>query len=587
VYKEKIYDLEEKIFELENELEAKKQETRDLANIASVITSILDIESVLAITMEISIRQVSGEVGAILLLDGGDLAAKISWGVDAATLDSLKYKDDVDIAQYCLRIKSSLYENDCESLFPGELSIRGFMASPILSKENAIGVIVIFNKENQQEFTNQDCRSLEMICKFASVAIENANLLKEYLEKQKIEHELELARQVQTTFLPGEVKIKGLRVASNYIPARQVSGDYYDLIPISKDKLFFLVGDVTSKGAPAALVMTSVYSIIRAHVTSGQPVDVKKTISHLNDLLCNDIIKGRDMFITLFMGYIDMETGMMEYCNGGHPPALYYRASSRETIHLRPGGPLVGQFAGLPYQATRVRVSKGDRIFCYTDGLIEAENRRGELYGMARAEEFFKAGILLDTKRFSRVVKEEVDRFGQGAGSEGIDDLTTLVIDFIDEENLRKYEFTYASHQKTLEKMHADLNSIFIENNIRPGVANPFRVAVSEAVTNAMVHAHKGNSSKKVRLSIELNHSGITADIVDDGECHALDTIENRDLIYDPSAESGRGMGLIKRLADEVDIRVMPHGGLGVKIMKYLEKNLIRLDGGNDGHQSI
>jgi anti-sigma regulatory factor (Ser/Thr protein kinase) len=241
----------------------------------------------------------------------------------------------------------------------------------------------------------------------------------------------------------------------------------------------------------------------------------------------------------------------------------------------------------LPYQATRVRVSKGDRIFCYTDGLIEAENRRGELYGMARAEEFFKAGILLDTKRFSRVVKEEVDRFGQGAGSEGIDDLTTLVIDFIDEENLRKYEFTYASHQKTLEKMHADLNSIFIENNIRPGVANPFRVAVSEAVTNAMVHAHKGNSSKKVRLSIELNHSGITADIVDDGECHALDTIENRDLIYDPSAESGRGMGLIKRLADEVDIRVMPHGGLGVKIMKYLEKNLIRLDGGNDGHQSI
>lgn len=569
---EKILDLEEKVYELESQLESKRQESGDLADIASVITSILDIESVLAVTMEVSIRRLGGEVGAILLLEDGDLTIPVSWGVDSSTLKKLIYKNDVDVARYCFQKRVSILENNGSQFFPGELSISGFIACPILTNNEPIGVVVIFNKENEHDFDDQDRLNLEMICKFASVAIENSALLKERLEKQKIEQELELAREVQRTFLPDGVRINGLSVATNYIPARQVSGDYYDLIPISDRKLFFLLGDVTSKGAPAALVMTAVYSIVRAYTTPGQDIDVKKVISHLNDLLCNDIIKEREMFITLFMAYIDLDKGMMEYCNGGHPPVYYYRAASKDVIHLKPGGPLVGQFAGLAYQTTKIKVGRGDRLFCYTDGVIEAENHRGELYGLKRLEEFFKAGIMLDTERFSDVVKEEINRYSQGAAEESTDDITTLVIDFVDDKHDTScYDFEYPSQLKMLARMYADMSEVFDRHGVSGKIAREMQVAVSEAFTNAVIHAHKGNEGKKIGLSLELNKYTIAADIVDEGSGHDIDEIKSVRLNRDPSAISGRGMGIIRRLSDQLEIRKLENGGVGVKIIKHLK----------------
>ena len=569
---EKILDLEEQIYDLESQLESKQQESRDLADIASVITSILDIESVLAVTMEVSIRRLGGEVGAILLLEDGDLTIPVSWGVDSLILKKLIYKDNIDVAQYCFRQRVSILENNGSEFFPGELSISSFIASPIFTGKNPIGVVVIFNKENGQDFDDQDRLNLEMICKFASVAIENSALLKERLEKQKIEQELELAREVQATLLPDGVRIRGLNVATNYIPARQVSGDYYDLIPISDRKLFFLIGDVTSKGAPAALVMTAVYSIVRAYATPGQDIDVKKVIAHLNDLLCNDIIKDREMFITLFMAYIDLDKGMMEYCNGGHPPVYYYRAASQNVIHLKPGGPLVGQFAGLAYQTTKIKVSRGDRLFCYTDGLVEAENSRGELYGLTRLEEFFKAGIILDTERFSDVVREEINRFSQGAAEETTDDFTTLVIDFVnDNHDTSYYDFTYPSQLEMLAKMYADMDGVLNRHGVSERIMKEMQVAVSEAFTNAVIHAHEGNERKKIGLSIELNKYSVTADIVDEGSGHDIDEIKNVRLTRDPSAISGRGMGIIRQLSDQLEIRKLENGGIGVKIIRHLK----------------
>jgi len=269
VVRDKIGDLEEKIFDLEKKLESKREATRDIANIASVITSLLDIESVLAAAMEIGIRQMDGEVGAVLQIVDDEPVVKVSWGVDSTILDTLIYKDNLDIVRYCLHRRETVFDNGHDGLFPGNITVRNFVCTPILSKEKVIGVMVIFNKDAINGFVYQDIQTLEMISKFASVAIENSNLLEESLEKQKLEQELDLARQVQATFLPDEVDIKGLKIASSYIPARQVGGDYYDLIPLSEKKLFFLIGDVTDKGVPAALVMASVYSIIRSYINSG------------------------------------------------------------------------------------------------------------------------------------------------------------------------------------------------------------------------------------------------------------------------------------------------------------------------------
>ncbi|MCK5127726.1 MAG: SpoIIE family protein phosphatase [candidate division Zixibacteria bacterium] len=567
---DKLYDLEEKIFELETRLEGKSQEVRSLANIATVITSILDIETVLSVAMENSIRQVGGEVGALLISENGVLTVKVAWGVDVSFVEKLKYKDNLDIARFCLKNKQSIIENDCSHIFPVDIPVHSFIAAPIPAK-SAEAVIIIFNKENGKGFSVADRESLNMICRFTSISLDNTDLLNTQLEKQKMDQELSVAREVQATLLPSSMEFEGLQLASTYIPARQVSGDYYDFIPIDKNRILFLLGDVTNKGVPAALVMTSVHAIIHAYVNSKLPIRVTDIICQLNDILCNDVIKGREMFITLFMAFMDLKEGTMEYCNGGHPPPFYYRASKKLTQRLKPGGTLVGQFAGLPYRSTKIKIFPGDRIFTYSDGLIEAENRAGELYGLDRLEEFFKAGIMLDAKRFDNVVKEEIERFSVGSREESIDDFTTLVVDVLKEEKKKSFEFVYRSSLDNLQQLYLDLASVIDEYNIGEKLAKSLNVTISEAVTNSIIHAHKYDESKKVILKMSLNKKQLVADILDEGKCCSVSTIKDHDLNVGFLAEGGRGLGLIKKLSEEVIISLRPTGGLRVRIINILK----------------
>ncbi|MEE9441164.1 MAG: SpoIIE family protein phosphatase [candidate division Zixibacteria bacterium] len=566
-YQDTIYDLEEKIYELENKLETNNQEIHDLANIAAVITSILDQESVLTVAMEIAIRQVAGEVGAVIILEDGRMSVKVAWGIDADIIEGYKYKENMDVVRYCLNQKQAFYDNDCRKSFSNDFPANNLIISPLGSKTIS-GTMIIFNKESGGEFNDHDLEAMEMICRFTSVSMENSALLQESLEKQKIEQELDLAQQVQTTLLPESVTMKGIDVASTYIPARKVGGDYYEIMPIGKNKMLFMLGDVANKGIPAALVMTSVHAIIHANIGSGKNIQVTHLMAQLNDILCNDIIKDRSMFLTMFMGYIDLDSGVMEYCNGGHPPAFYYRASNRNTLRLKSKATLVGQFAGLPFRSSKIKIGPGDRIFIYSDGINEAEDKGGLLYGLDRLEEFFKAGIAFDTKRFNQVVKEEIDRYRIGSRKESTDDFTTLVIDINQpEEQKKEYDFKYVSSLTQLEKLYNDLDTATGENNLSAKIANLIKVVISEAFTNAVIHAHKNDESKKIHVSLTLNKSSIIADILDEGTCRGLEELKNHNLNIDPLAESGRGLGLIKELADEVEFSRRPQGGLRVRIL--------------------
>ncbi len=561
--------LEERLFELENSLETKEQEIADLTQIASIITSILDLESILAVTMETSIRRVGGEVGAILLAEGKDLQAKISWGVDTDILDNLVYKDGLPVARYCFERRETVLENDSAALPSAAYSIHSLIASPILVQAAAVGVVIIFNKDGDGGFSDQDRRTLDMICRFAAIAIENARLVRESVEKQKIEQELDLARQIQTTFLPDSYSVSGLRIASTYLPAGQIGGDYYDIITLSDHQALFLVGDVSNKGVPAALVMTAVYSIVRAYVGSGREVTVQTIMEHLNNLLCRDIIRGRDMFITLFLAYIDTARGTLDFCNGGHPPSFLYCASSGETRRLKEGGPLVGQFPGQQYTAGSAMIGPGDRIFCYTDGLIEAESQSGERYGIARLEQLFISRTATEADDFNREVREGIAAFSTGMARETRDDYTTLVIDILaGEGDGAGYRFRYPSTLESLQTMYRDLDMVFSRHGIAPEAAQPFCLAVSEAVTNAIVHAHGEDARKPVEVNIAVNDCRITADILDEGCGYHDDILSAPDPIRDPNAESGRGMGLIRHLSDEVTLRPSPRGGTALRIVK-------------------
>lgn len=132
------------------------------------------------------------------------------------------------------------------------------------------------------------------------------------------------------------------------------------------------------------------------------------------------------------------------------------------------------------------------------------------------------------------------------------------------------YEFDYASHPDSLEEMHLDLDLIAARHLLPDEVFQPFRVAVSEAITNAIIHAHDSDSSKIIRFTVDLNDERITASVVDEGVVRDDEALANFDPAGSPDAEGGRGLGLIKRLSDEVSFTKLPQGGMAVKIIKNL-----------------
>ncbi|MCX6825994.1 MAG: GAF domain-containing protein, partial [candidate division Zixibacteria bacterium] len=210
-----IVALEDKVFELEGKLEETQLKFRDLATMGALITSILDIETILSVVMEMSIRMVEGEVGLIQLFEQGRLASKIAWGIDDTSIQNIIYKDDENISSYCFNKQTSIVWNDVDKALKFGPTINNIIALPIKSRARCHGTIIIINKTNGGGFSDEDKSNFEILANYAAVAFENSLLLKASLEKQKLEQELLIAKQVQESILPDrEINIRGVDIGT-------------------------------------------------------------------------------------------------------------------------------------------------------------------------------------------------------------------------------------------------------------------------------------------------------------------------------------------------------------------------------------
>jgi sigma-B regulation protein RsbU (phosphoserine phosphatase) len=416
---------EDRIFELESKLEKSSLRVSDLATMGSLIASIFDINTILSVVMEMSIRMVEGEVGLIQLAEEDELRSKIAWGIDDTLIKNIIYKDSQDISSYCFMKQESVVANKYNLNLPNGPHIDSILAVPIKSRARCHGTVIIINSASGNDFEEQDKSNLEMLINFAAVAIDNSILLKESLEKQKLAQELSIARQVQEAILPeGEVEIDGVEFGMIYHPAREVGGDFYDIIKLSKSEFLVLIGDVSNKGVPAGLVMSASAAIIKSELRNNPKIPLSELMANLNDLLCGGIIKSHDMFVTLFMARINLDSKKVSYCNAGHVPPLYWNMAKNEIIELRAGGTFVGQFPDISYKEGELSIAPGDRLFAFTDGLTEAEDINGNFFGSERVRQIFMAQKELPAKQFCANVKERADRFRAGAGRETFDDFT-------------------------------------------------------------------------------------------------------------------------------------------------------------------
>ncbi|MBI5267141.1 MAG: SpoIIE family protein phosphatase, partial [candidate division Zixibacteria bacterium] len=415
--------------QLEASLAVQRAQLHDLATMGAVITSIQEIESVLSVVMDMAIRLVDGEVGIIYLADRDRLDARVSWGISDELIRAIKIDDGRDLASYCYQEREGAILTDLEVVGSNGVRINSVLCLPIKVTAACLGVMVIVNKVGGGPFTERDKEALGVLLNFVAVAIENSNLVRDKLTRQAMEQEMLIARQIQETILPGNIaNIPGVEIGAVYFPAREVGGDFYDIVKIDEARFYVVIGDVSNKGVPAALVMSASSGIIKSILETSPEIQVNELAAKLNDLLVSGIIKAREMFVTLFFARFDLDSRTISYCNAGHLPGLLWRHETKTIETLSEGGPIVGQFPGFAFKVGERTLASGDRLFLYTDGLTEAADQAGNLFGRARAEEVFRREIGLQPGEFCTQVKTWVDKFTVGAADESHDDFTVVQV---------------------------------------------------------------------------------------------------------------------------------------------------------------
>ncbi len=419
----------DQVEELESRLAAHRAQLYDLATMGAVITSIPEIDAVLSVAMDMAIRLVDGEVGSIYLVEREAAIQKVSWGLDDAFVRSIWVDGDNDILSLCLSSGQGIVLSGSAISSQSAQKVKSMLCLPIKASSTVLGALIIINKTSGEKFSDVDREKLDLLFNFVAVAIENSNLMGERLIRQAVEREMTIARQVQETILPDDVEpISGVEIGAMYIPAREVGGDFYDVIKVDDHRFYTVLGDVSNKGVPAALVMSASSGIIKSVLDSRPDIGVEELAGKLNDLLSSNIIKSREMFVTLFFCKVDLEARILTYCNAGHLPGIFWNAAERKIESLSEGGPIVGQFPFIRFKMGQRTIAEGDRLFLFTDGLTESADKGGELFGRERAEQVFRTEIDLPPRQFCARVKEWVDKFALGAPEDTHDDFTILQI---------------------------------------------------------------------------------------------------------------------------------------------------------------
>ena len=213
----------------------------------------------------------------------------------------------------------------------------------------------------------------------AIAALRQERLAQVEHERERIEQELRVARSIQQASLPKEVPtLEGWQISPYYQPAREVGGDFYDFFELGERRLGVVVGDATGKGVPAALVMASARSMLRAVAQASESPGV--VLGRVNDALVTDI--PSNMFVTCFYAILDPMSGTLSYANAGHD--LPYLRHGSDAQELRARGMPLGLMSGMDYEEGEVSLAEGECVLFHSDGLVEAHNPKGEMFGFPR-----------------------------------------------------------------------------------------------------------------------------------------------------------------------------------------------------------
>jgi phosphoserine phosphatase RsbU/P len=293
---------------------------------------------------------------------------------------------------------------------------------PMQIKGETKGLILLGSRMNKMPYSQSDIEFAASVGSLAIISIENSRLFKEALEKQRLEKDLEIARNIQKNLLPDSIpELKHYEISAFNKSARQVGGDYYDIVKLDNGNTVIAIADVSGKGVQAALLMANVQAFLKS--ICKQNIELDKASNLINDLVSENTTEGS--FITFFWGVLDNEKKKLTYVNAGHNPPLLVR--NGEIIKLKTGGMILGVMETIiPYQSDVVNLESGDTLVLFTDGVTEAMDINNEEYSDERLEELVVKLSNENVDRILELIKEDVAEYTNGALQS--DDITCLVL---------------------------------------------------------------------------------------------------------------------------------------------------------------
>jgi len=298
---------------------------------------------------------------------------------------------------------------------------RSEMVAPIISNEEVIGVFDLESDE-LDAYSEDDLEVLMLLASQVAIIIDKVMLHEQLIEKQRLETQLEVARQVQLELLPPrDPQLEGFDISAYNFPTEEVSGDYYDWVRVYDDQIGVVIADVAGKGVPAALLMAFLRASLRAASHIGYAPHI--SMSKVNYLLWESI--ERNQFVTAFYGILDATNPTLAYSNAGHNPPLLIDVDGKTRFEERGGVPL-GMFRDSRYYEYFATIEPGQMLVLYTDGVTEAMNPSGEEYGGQRLVAAALRGRHLSARELIDFIHRDVIDWTDGLGAH--DDVTFFII---------------------------------------------------------------------------------------------------------------------------------------------------------------
>ncbi|MBE5970237.1 MAG: HAMP domain-containing protein [Lachnospiraceae bacterium] len=370
-------------------------------------------------------------------------------------------------------------------------------------------------------------------------------------EGQRIGAELSLATDIQANMLPRIFPPfpdhDEFDLFATMAPAKEVGGDFYDYFMIDDTHIAFVVADVSGKGVPAALFMVTAKTLIKDHTQLGlEPAEV---FTRVNNILCDGNEAG--LFVTAWMGVLDLVSGKLTYVNAGHnPPLINLEGKGFEYLKCRPGFVLAGM-ENMVYKQFELDMNVGDSIYIYTDGVTEATNAEKELYGEDRLLDYMNSHPLDDVRQTLRGIRADIDEFVGDA--EQFDDITMLILDV---KNLLKdsiIEKTFTAEDASFPPASAFLEEEMEKAEVPMKAAIQISTAFEELFINVAHYAYQGRVGD-VRVSLSIKDNTLTLSLKDNGV--PFDPLSKVDpditLSADERSIGGLGIYMVKKTMDEV-----------------------------------